>query len=282
MFKKIIFLAFFSLFSSTFFLSDANANTFKEVKVIYSSTDVYSQPDLSSKVVATLAEGTIVTELKSNVNGYSFISFRGNDGKMAYGYVSDLSLDDAAYEIKVVASSNGALVKEFASKNSNTLATLQNNMVVRYYGAVAGGWSHVQYGNIVGYVASSHIKNSTPIARYSTTNGLVVRNIASTSGLNLGSLDKGEKVSVHSTIAGWSYITSTSVDGYVVASYLNAKDPNAVTTTPKTSNSSNKGSSSTSYKNCTELKRDFPNGVSSSHWAYQSKMDRDKDGWACE
>lgn len=36
------------------------------------------------------------------------------------------------------------------------------------------------------------------------------------------------------------------------------------------------------YANCTELRQDFPKGVSSSHWAYQSKMDRDKDGWACE
>lgn len=37
-----------------------------------------------------------------------------------------------------------------------------------------------------------------------------------------------------------------------------------------------------SYKNCSELRKDFPNGVSSSHWAYQKKMDRDGDGWACE
>lgn len=36
------------------------------------------------------------------------------------------------------------------------------------------------------------------------------------------------------------------------------------------------------YKNCTELRVDFPNGVSSTHWAYQKKMDRDNDGWACE
>ena len=36
------------------------------------------------------------------------------------------------------------------------------------------------------------------------------------------------------------------------------------------------------YKNCTELRKDFPNGVDSTHWAYQTKMDRDKDGWACE
>ncbi|PIC73719.1 MBL fold metallo-hydrolase [Sporosarcina sp. P17b] len=36
------------------------------------------------------------------------------------------------------------------------------------------------------------------------------------------------------------------------------------------------------FKNCTELRKVYPNGVSKGHPAYQSKMDRDKDGWACE
>lgn len=38
----------------------------------------------------------------------------------------------------------------------------------------------------------------------------------------------------------------------------------------------------TNFANCTELRAVYPDGVSSSHPAYQSKMDRDKDGWACE
>lgn len=36
------------------------------------------------------------------------------------------------------------------------------------------------------------------------------------------------------------------------------------------------------FKNCTELRKVYPKGVSKKHPAYQSKMDRDKDGWACE
>lgn len=38
----------------------------------------------------------------------------------------------------------------------------------------------------------------------------------------------------------------------------------------------------TYFSNCTELRAVYPNGVPSSHPAYQSKMDRDKDGTACE
>ena len=38
----------------------------------------------------------------------------------------------------------------------------------------------------------------------------------------------------------------------------------------------------TNFKNCTDLRTVYPSGVSKGHAAYQSKMDRDKDGWACE
>ncbi|NLY79691.1 MAG: excalibur calcium-binding domain-containing protein [Lysinibacillus sp.] len=38
----------------------------------------------------------------------------------------------------------------------------------------------------------------------------------------------------------------------------------------------------TSFKNCTEMREYYPNGVSEDHPAYASKHDRVKDGWACE
>ncbi|MEK3935753.1 MBL fold metallo-hydrolase [Sporosarcina sp. FSL W7-1349] len=38
----------------------------------------------------------------------------------------------------------------------------------------------------------------------------------------------------------------------------------------------------TVYKNCTELRKYYPYGVKSTHPAYASKHDRDKDGWGCE
>lgn len=36
------------------------------------------------------------------------------------------------------------------------------------------------------------------------------------------------------------------------------------------------------FNNCTELRVVYPEGVSSQHPAYKPKLDRDKDGWACE
>ena len=36
------------------------------------------------------------------------------------------------------------------------------------------------------------------------------------------------------------------------------------------------------FRNCTALRRVHPNGVRRGHCAYQRRMDRDNDGWACE
>lgn len=48
------------------------------------------------------------------------------------------------------------------------------------------------------------------------------------------------------------------------------------------SNSTSADGSTESYQNCTELRKVYPNGVPSTHPAYASKHDRDKDNFACE
>ncbi|MEH7386857.1 thermonuclease family protein [Bacillus sp. JJ1521] len=52
--------------------------------------------------------------------------------------------------------------------------------------------------------------------------------------------------------------------------------PPATTTPPASTGGSE------SYKNCTELRKVYPEGVPSTHPAYAPKHDRDKDNWACE
>ncbi|WP_370444555.1 excalibur calcium-binding domain-containing protein [Staphylococcus caprae] len=36
------------------------------------------------------------------------------------------------------------------------------------------------------------------------------------------------------------------------------------------------------FKNCTALRKKYPHGVRKGHPAYQPKLDRDKDNYACE
>ncbi|ULT58670.1 thermonuclease family protein [Neobacillus drentensis] len=54
---------------------------------------------------------------------------------------------------------------------------------------------------------------------------------------------------------------------------------------PSNSPSSGKGKTNAgteSFKNCTEMRKVYPNGVPSTHPAYEARHDRDKDNWACE
>lgn len=89
----------------------------------------------------------------------------------------------------------------------------------------------------------------------------------------------------------WSvenYATDSGFDSDVVASnpVQNSGETSSKPVTPPKTNTPTTQPSSTSgqewFKNCTELRVKYPNGVPEGHAAYQSKMDRDKDGYACE
>jgi endonuclease YncB( thermonuclease family) len=62
------------------------------------------------------------------------------------------------------------------------------------------------------------------------------------------------------------------------------KNNNSSSNSSSTNNSSAPASSGGNeyFANCTELRKVYPNGVPSNHPAYQPKLDRDKDGYACE
>lgn len=106
---------------------------------------------------------------------------------------------------------------------------------------------------------------------------------------------KSEKLSI------WSkngYVTDKGFNGCVkqkntaVKKATTSKPAATQPTTPKVSSETsttaeNEASSESTgetetFKNCTELRKKYPNGVPSSHPAYQSKMDRDHDNYACE
>lgn len=60
------------------------------------------------------------------------------------------------------------------------------------------------------------------------------------------------------------------------SSYSNSSNNTNEDSTPASSGGNE------NFANCTELRKVYPNGVPSDHPAYQSKLDRDKDGYACE
>lgn len=84
-----------------------------------------------------------------------------------------------------------------------------------------------------------------------------------------------EKIAKDKKLGIWS------IENYATDSGFNSSAKSS--TNQSSSYESSKSNSGTeSFKNCTELRKVYPNGVPKDHPAYAPRHDRDKDGWACE
>lgn len=95
---------------------------------------------------------------------------------------------------------------------------------------------------------------------------------------------EGEKVHVYS---------DTKVEPVDKVVHIGTKKPNkapaekpkldtANTNKPKPKPKPKPENKKETFKNCTELRKKYPEGVPKGHPAYAPKHDRDKDDWACE
>ncbi|WP_404427528.1 hypothetical protein LG296_04580 [Ureibacillus chungkukjangi] len=164
------------------FTTEAKASTFREVKQVQLATELRKSSNTNAVSITTLPKGTLVTQFSNNSDGWSYV--QANNKK---GYVLTNSLITPKSTIKIASSKSGVVVKETATTKSNTVATLKYNMVVEDFGAVGGGWSFVQYGNVTGYVNSKFIGTTSSTKKY-TNIDVSLRNIASQSGKTIGSL----------------------------------------------------------------------------------------------
>ncbi|MFC4799036.1 thermonuclease family protein [Neobacillus sp. GCM10023253] len=88
----------------------------------------------------------------------------------------------------------------------------------------------------------------------------------------------------------WSYgadgTTKGDLDGSSTSkssgSYSTGSSTSSGSSSSGTDASTSAGTKSEVFQNCTELRKVYPNGVPAGHPAYQAKMDRDKDNYACE
>lgn len=95
-------------------------------------------------------------------------------------------------------------------------------------------------------------------------------------GTTKGDLDPEKTVTNSSTSSstGQSFSSSRS-------SANNTGGGSSNSSSGSSTNSSSSGGTEY-FKNCTELRKVYPNGVPAGHPAYQPKLDRDKDNYACE
>ena len=290
--KKLSYLLLVSiLFFANFHVLESSANTnlsyfeqgdFKTVYRVSSSQIMIKEaPDTNSKTLGSEKGGAYLISDYTAEDGWLPVIYKGS-----YGFVNITGIEfDVPSIIKISSSKSGIVIKEKPTPNSNTVATLQYGMVMKDFGNAGNGYSFVQYGNVIGYAKTSFMAAPKATVKYVNSLNEIyseMRIIASAS-VDGWLVDHGTKVNHYATIKGWAYVEDSVLgdSGYISTNELSTKDPTIIVKEENTSSGTARPNSS-GYKNCTELRKDFPSGAMIGHWAYQSKMDRDKDGHACE
>jgi micrococcal nuclease len=102
----------------------------------------------------------------------------------------------------------------------------------------------------------------------------------------LSQYQSDESIAKNKELNIWSkagYVTDNGFVGCVSSSAGSTPKQSSPSPTPTPAPSAPSTSGSTQiFANCTALRKVYPNGVPSSSPAYQPKLDRDHDGWACE
>lgn len=96
--------------------------------------------------------------------------------------------------------------------------------------------------------------------------------------------EEAQRVAKSKKLGFWAVEDYASDSGFTNAPTTSSESSSSGVSSESGSNNSATSSTETTewFKNCTDLRITYPNGVASDHPAYQGKMDRDKDNFACE
>ena len=208
--------------------------------VTTSNTRVYRAASTKAKVKGTLKPGIQVTVLATSSNGWAYIELNGNRGYcklaslkegVAEDYVNPSATPGVAGVAGVVSAESLPVYQE-ASADSTLLGTLKQGQSVNVI-KWKNGWAYIEVGGQYGYCALSGLARADTMptaAPASAVEGasrgtvkrarLPVYRTASTKGVKLGTLNKGQVVNVISTTGGWAYIELNGQYGFCKASGL--------------------------------------------------------------
>ncbi len=132
-------------------------------------------------------------------------------------------------------------VRKGPSTHSPSIGMVKKDQTITVY-QIKSGWAYMSYGKLKGYVSSQYIKTiklASTIAkpktldqRTVTANSLNIRKGPSAKYAVVGSLKKGNRVTVSKVSGGWAYITYGKTKGYVSTSYLRTIQSTSSTTKP--------------------------------------------------
>ncbi|MFJ7736503.1 polysaccharide deacetylase family protein [Lysinibacillus sp. NPDC097287] len=181
-------------------------------QVIETSLPVYLDSSEESSVVGYLTQGDFVTA-ESSQSDWTYIH-----ANRYTGYVLNSGITIAKPTSYIVNKKEGTNLYTYPSPNAQKNGTLFDKSIVNVYGTAPGGWSFVQYGHQIGFVASNSLKlPTTTKKRVNAVKGAQVHLTASPSSEVLGTITHETVVEQYTIIAGWAYVEAGEQKGYVKA-----------------------------------------------------------------
>jgi len=129
--------------------------------------------------------------------------------------------DAVDYRTVKVVSSSSLLVRESPNDASKSIGNLAKDEFVIEFSS-SNGWSHIQAGDVKGYVSSSFLSApSSTIKIANSKSGLVVKSKPSPSASTLATLKYNMIVEDYGSVGnGWSFVQYGNVVGYVKSDFI--------------------------------------------------------------
>lgn len=217
--KKLLFICTFLTIVVCFMLTGKNVVQANETagihQVVDTSLPIYIEAVEESNIINYLTKGDFVT-VERIQSGWAYIHTNEFTG-----YVHSSGLVKAQPTRYLIAHKEGIHLYTYPSPNAQKNGTLFDKSIVNVYGTAPGGWSFVQYGHQVGYVATNTLKVPTAIKkRVNAIKGAQVHLTASPSSVVISTITHQTVVEQYSLIAGWAYVEAGEQKGYVKATEL--------------------------------------------------------------
>ncbi|MFJ5790908.1 SH3 domain-containing protein [Lysinibacillus sp. NPDC097162] len=127
----------------------------------------------------------------------------------------------ADYRTVKIVSGSSLIVRDSPNDTANSIGNLDKDQFVIEFSS-SNGWSHIQAGEVKGYVSSSFL--STPPSTIKIANsksGLVVKSMPSLSASTLATLKYNMVVEDYGSVGdGWSFVQYGNVVGYVKSDFM--------------------------------------------------------------
>ncbi|HEY4599701.1 MAG TPA: SH3 domain-containing protein [Cerasibacillus sp.] len=220
------------------------------------------------KKVGSLVRGTEININGKKGNWYRF-KYKGKNRYVSSKLLKKSKVYKASGTYQVTAKSLS--VRTNAGSKYKKIGSLARGTEIKVNGK-KGNWYRFRHPDGFNrYVSSKHLNKSKVYkasGRYEVVpKSLNVRTNAGTKYKKVGTLKRGKQIIVNGKKGSWYRFKYNGYNRYISSKSLIR---------------ANKSSKKSNFKNCTELRKVYPDGVPKGHPAYEPRLDRDKDNWACE